>query len=158
MQNEILPLRGERIKHTKSQRRCNTKLDYTSRLMGVNMEMRIFFVSFQTLTETSTRKGESEVQRFSGLFRCSRRYTRKKKHRARQSSAVDQTAERPRKPSVLVTTVSHVKRSLHQTRRENEVPTKTGKNRTNVKLSRGETSVRDLARDVSKPTVKIEIR
>ena len=61
------------------------------------------------------------------------RIIHKNKCRARDSSAVDQTAERPRKASVLVTTVSHVKRSLHQTRRENEVPTK---NRINAKFSR----------------------
>ena len=42
------------------------------------------------------------------------RRIQKNKYRARNSSAVDQTTERPRKARVLVTTVSHVKRSLRQ--------------------------------------------
>ena len=57
---------------------------------------------------------------------------------------------------VLVTTVSHVKSSLHQTTRGNEVPGE--KKRINVKLSRVETSVSGTANDVLKSTVKIEIR
>ena len=97
----------------------------------------LIFPKFPCIVPNTNRnkhqKRRTKVLRFSGPFRCSRRYTRhesfrriqKNEYRARNFSAVDQTAERPRKASVLVTTVSHVQRSLHQTRREIEVPTKT---------------------------------
>ena len=55
---------------------------------------------------------------WSQLQRCQRHESflriQRNKYRARNSSAVDQTAERTTKAVVLVTTVSHVKRSLRQ--------------------------------------------
>ena len=78
--------------------------------------MLIFSVSFQTLTETLKVKSFQNSRDAQG-------------HSDAQGGApdtrvfADQTA---RKARVLVTIVSHVKRSLHQTRRGNEVPGKTG--------------------------------
>ena len=94
--------------------------------------MPIFIVSFQTPTETSTRKEETKVQRFSGPFRCSRRYTRhegfrriqKNKYRARNSSVDDQKAERPRRASTRHNCEPR-EAFAAPTRREYEVPTKT---------------------------------
>ena len=53
------PLRGKRKRHTTSLKLCNKKLDYTSRLMGVNTaegHANLLCIVTKTLTETSRLK------------------------------------------------------------------------------------------------------
>ena len=136
--------------------------------------MLIFSVSFQTLTETRKVKriqNHRDAQGHSDARACSpdsdavdhnsrdikdtrvSAGSRRIKYRARNSSAVDQTAERPRKARVLVATVCHVTRSLRQP----NVGTRFQKNGINVKLERVATFVRCPTKDVLKFRVKIEI-
>ena len=83
--------------------------------------MLIFSVSFQTLTE-ARKERDTKFPKCSGPFRCSRKYTRNErfrkiqtnKYRARNSSVVDQNWRDAQDTIVVVTTVSYVKRSLHQ--------------------------------------------
>ena len=79
----------------------------------------------------------------------------KNKYRVRNSSSDDQTTERSRKASVLVTTVSHVKRSLHQPNAGTRFREKQDQRET---FQSRDTSVKRTAKDVLKSTVKIEIR
>ena len=137
MQNEIPPLRGEGEKH-KIRRSCATqKVDNTSRLMGVNTAQgRAYLLCIVPNTDRD-KQGNKDTK---------------------NTDAQGHSDTRVSAESRRVTTVSHVKRALHQTRRENETPTKTEKNGINAKFSRVGTFVRYTARDVLKSTVKIEIR
>ena len=117
--------------------------------------MLIFSVSFQTLTEARKEKGYKIPKMLSSDAHAGTPDTRVSAKSRRVSTVleipaliVDQNCRDAKDTSVLVTTVSHVKRSLHQTRGENEVPTKTEKNRINAKSSRVGTFVRYTARDV----------
>ena len=71
-----MPSLERRKKHTKSQRLCNTKLDYTSRLMGVNICANLLCIVPKTPTETRKVRTDTKLQRCSGPFRCSRMFTR----------------------------------------------------------------------------------
>ena len=124
--------------------------------------MLIFLVSFQTLTETSTRKRETEVQRFSGPFRCSRRYTRRrcwsKQQRCHGHECYRRIQENKYR-GVLVKTANTVKRSSHPDQTwERGSDQRQRKNRINAKLSRVGTFVRYTTSDALKSTVNIEIR
>ena len=135
---------------------CNMKLDYTSRLMGVN-------TCAKTLTETRQSKKET-----TKIQRCSEPRVQL------MPTAVDQTATIPRtrecswdpgeqhtvtRKNVCsrqkLSTTCNVR--CTQARHEKQRSTKTKENTVNVKYSRLTTFVRFPPKDVLKFRVKIEI-
>ena len=148
------PSRGQKGKrHTTSLKLCNIKLDYTSRLMGVNTcAGNPFCIVPKTLTETSRVKRRQKYRdaqshmfsRFPPLSTRQQRYqghesfrgVQKKTHRDQEKSVF--SSKLPTTRDVRYT----------QTRRENNVQQGRRKTRSDVKYSRVATFARCPIKDV----------
>ena len=163
------PLRGNNgERHTTSLKLCNIKLDHFSidGCQHLRRDMLIFSVSFQTLTDTQSKK-DTKLQRCSGPSdaRACSPDSNAVDHNSRDTKDTSVSAGSRRKHTVprknwcsrqKLPTTCNVRYT--QSRRENNVQQRRRKNTVNVKYSRVATFARCPTKDVLKFRVKIEIR